>query len=890
MRFTVAVLAVCCCLSAVSGQWVETTTQPAASPRPGFDPKDVVRQVRSGPSAGSHEPSVLDDGEFLIDTSITYVPAPEWQVSPAVSFDGANFLVVWQDDRSGSTYDIYAARVTPAGTVLDPAGIAVSTASGDQGSPALAFDGTSFLVAWADLRSGSPGIYGARVTPAGVVLDPAGIAISTAADYDGSPAVAFDGANFLVVWQDDRSGGNSDIYGARVTPAGAVLDPQGIAVSTVAGDQRSPVLAFGGASFLVAWTDFRSGGYSDIYGARVTPAGAVLDPQGIAVSISSSYARYPALAFDGANFLVVWEDFSSLTISDIYGARVTAGGVVLDTLGIAVSTAADYQWFPAVVSDGTDFLVAWEDWRSGSSIYGARVTSAGVVLDPQGIAVSTTASGQGSPALAFDGTSFLVAWSDSRSVSPDIYGARVTPAAVVLDPTGIAVSRAADCRWLPAVVSDGANFLVVWQDSRNGDSTDIYGARVTPAGVVLDTTGFAISTAARNQCGPALAFDGANFLVVWQDSRNGDSTDIYGARVTPAGEVLDPAGIAVSTAADDQGYPVVAFDGASFLVAWTDWRSGYTAHIYGARVTPAGTVLDPSGVAISNAAQGQLSPAVEFDGVNFLVVWEDLRGGSYDIYGARVTPAGGVLDTAGFAISTTAYDQFDPALAHDGGNFLVVWQYNRLGNSTGIYGARVTPAGVVPDSEDIAISTASEYQGCPAVAFDGESFLVVWADFRGGSYDIYGARVTPAGVVSDSGPVVRQEGEQSYAALARGSGNDMFLAYQGWTGTVGGKTYNIDRIWGKMNPSTAVAETTKPEVRVTNSGATIIRGVLFLAEASSRKPQVASLLDISGRKVLDLKPGPNDVRALAPGVYFVREEPQAASHKPQAVRKVVVTR
>jgi len=33
-------------------------------------------------------------------------------------------------------------------------------------------------------------------------------------------------------------------------------------------------------------------------------------------------------------------------------------------------------------------------------------------------------------------------------------------------------------------------------------------------------------------------------------------------------------------------------------------------------------------------------------------------------------------------------------------------------------------------------------------------------------------------------------------------------------------------------------------------------------------------------------------RATSPrsGVYFVREEPQAASHKPQAVRKVVLQR
>ena len=66
----------------------------------------------------------------------------------------------------------------------------------------------------------------------------------------------------------------------------------------------------------------------------------------------------------------------------------------------------------------------------------------------------------------------------------------------------------------------------------------------------------------------------------------------------------------------------------------------------------------------------------------------------------------------------------------------------------------------------------------------------------------------------------------------------------------------------------------------------IIRGVLFLAGAASHKPQAASLLDISGRKVLDLKPGANDVRALAPGVYFVRE----ARAQAQAVRKVIISK
>jgi len=70
---------------------------------------------------------------------------------------------------------------------------------------------------------------------------------------------------------------------------------------------------------------------------------------------------------------------------------------------------------------------------------------------------------------------------------------------------------------------------------------------------------------------------------------------------------------------------------------------------------------------------------------------------------------------------------------------------------------------------------------------------------------------------------------------------------------------------------------------------TIVHGVLFLPNSASPSSSASFLMDVSGRKALDLKPGPNDVRRLAPGVYFVRE---AASGERSAVsvRKVVITR
>ncbi|HTW91232.1 MAG TPA: hypothetical protein VMH22_05935 [bacterium] len=60
---------------------------------------------------------------------------------------------------------------------------------------------------------------------------------------------------------------------------------------------------------------------------------------------------------------------------------------------------------------------------------------------------------------------------------------------------------------------------------------------------------------------------------------------------------------------------------------------------------------------------------------------------------------------------------------------------------------------------------------------------------------------------------------------------------------------------------------------------TVVRGVLMIADRGQKTGDRSELLDIGGRKVLDLRPGANDVRAPAPGVYFVRG-PKAGDGRP----------
>lgn len=84
-----------------------------------------------------------------------------------------------------------------------------------------------------------------------------------------------------------------------------------------------------------------------------------------------------------------------------------------------------------------------------------------------------------------------------------------------------------------------------------------------------------------------------------------------------------------------------------------------------------------------------------------------------------------------------------------------------------------------------------------------------------------------------------------------------------------------------------LAEQRQPQASDCTPLATVVRGVLFLP--SSLLTANSSLLSIDGRKVLDLRPGANDVRALAPGIYFVRSGPSTESRQPSAVTKVVLT-
>jgi hypothetical protein len=101
----------------------------------------------------------------------------------------------------------------------------------------------------------------------------------------------------------------------------------------------------------------------------------------------------------------------------------------------------------------------------------------------------------------------------------------------------------------------------------------------------------------------------------------------------------------------------------------------------------------------------------------------------------------------------------------------------------------------------------------------------------------------------------------------------------------GTSSYDICLI--KMAPDSApgIEGSHKPQVASHKLEPTIVSGVLDLGVDSRQNTEDrADLLDVSGRKIIELHAGANDVSRLAPGVYFVRDA------QSQAARRIVIQR
>ena len=380
--------------------------------------------------------------------------------NPVIVSDGAGgAIIAWQENHgAGAAKDIAAQHVLASG-IVDPTwpfnGRAICSAVNQQQDPKLVSDGAGgAIIVWEDLRSGTSfDLYAQHVLASGVV-DPVwpvdGRAIAVAAGDQFTPVITTDGAGgAIMAWRDARNGVDDDVFAQRITAGGnVVFAANGVNLTSgQPGNQNSPSICpdgFGGA--VVAWTDARTFAttQNDIYAQRINSAGFNYWTAGGKVVYSDNQEQEAPIVIQDmtGGFLFVWMDKRGGANFDIYAQRWNqAGTVEWAAPSRPVCVAAGDQTSPSVVADGQGGAqIAWQDARGVSpDIYTQHLLYTGLP-DPSapvdGRALCNATGYQGSPVIAPDGDGgAIVTWTDYFVSNPwaDLYSGHVL-ASGAIDP------------------------------------------------------------------------------------------------------------------------------------------------------------------------------------------------------------------------------------------------------------------------------------------------------------------------------------------------------------------------------------------------------------------------------------------------------------------------
>lgn len=280
------------------------------------------------------------------------------QFSGGTAFDGTNYFV------------IMATKTALTGQLFAPSGALIGTQIAIGGHPglppaaAVAFGRTNYLVVWSDssVKSGAT-MFGQFISRTGAKIGTRFNLLSSRGSHGSQivQALATDGTNFLLVWQDDN---DRSFWGQIITPAGTLSGSEFL-ISNQEQNGKFASVTYGASQYLVVWQSNNGpdGDMNQTFGAFVSTDGVAQSP--FQISDNQSTDQNPlAVAFDGNNYFVAWswdpgpETFTSVTNWDLRGRLVSPlGSLVSGELNLTTDSGSEI--FPTLAFDGTKYLMAW---------------------------------------------------------------------------------------------------------------------------------------------------------------------------------------------------------------------------------------------------------------------------------------------------------------------------------------------------------------------------------------------------------------------------------------------------------------------------------------------------------------------------------------------------
>ena len=255
--------------------------------------------------------------------------------------------------------------------------------------------------------------------------------------------------------------------------------------------------------------------------------------------------------------------------------------------------------------------------------------------------------------------------------------------------------------------------------------------------------------------------DGAGgALVAWVDGRSGDA-DIYLQHFSSSGSIATgwPAGgLPVCQARYSQYALDLTSDvaGGAFL-AWQDFRLGRAGEIYAQHITASGQLAagwPADGRVVCSSTAEQTTPRVAADGSGgVLVVWQDRRAGSLDVYVQHLLSSGEIASgwpAEGAELAGGPGNQVAPSISGDvSGQVTVIWRSEGDPDGMSIWAVQVPP-GAVPGvgwlQSPSELAHGEPALGDPIVASSNDgATLVVWSSRHGPEAELRAQRLSSSG-------------------------------------------------------------------------------------------------------------------------------------------------
>ncbi|HEV8431819.1 MAG TPA: hypothetical protein VGR95_00285, partial [Thermoanaerobaculia bacterium] len=553
---------------------------------------------------------------------------------------------------------------------------------------------------------------------------------------------------------------------AAIPVDGPVLD--------VPSRQDLPRVARGSDGYLAVWRDSRGNG--DTYATRISSSGVILDPLGIHISSRQGFTAVTAVP-DGY-LLVIGSGCGSIDTAFVDdGGHLAAGTHVTDWAGLCIGDVE-------VATNGETVLADWDGH--------------GALLDTRGNVIrgSLDFGDAYRSAVASNGSDYLVAnvTSGGLSAVPVSRGGDVSgPQAIGPFSGGQAV----------AVGSDGASYLVAVAGPA------VAAQRVTADGHPADPMQTVAGTPSAS---PRVAWNGSEFAIAY--AFDGIATPrAYIARVQqdgtpslpalPGPSVEQPQFPPYDIAPSSDGFLFVCQDTSAVLrqtfARDADWRAGEFPQ------------MSPVSFAAHLQWLGDAGVAAD----RLVVIWKEWWATGSPVLRARAFTSDGVpltspvdvapviLGSSGsYAVAfdgkyvviawsdnvvhlrrfTLALDPVDAApidlgqqvrgfsLAAANGTTVAAWLSDR-----GVAAATIDTASTVPVVHDVALPPPTFFDGVPVVTWNAIDFAVIWPTSTGpppsqGLFpyppdDIVGVRMNGSGSLIDAAPVLIEHASSATGVL-----------------------------------------------------------------------------------------------------------------------------